>query len=103
VNSNVSKYDANITVYEIRSNPSKFLGKKVVISGVYMGWKGDESPPVTRSDWVIDDGTGKIYVTGVIPNLNPITSIGTKVVVEGYVKIKNGQPYIEATNVTVKY
>jgi hypothetical protein len=105
VNSNVSsnvskvKHDTNVTIYQIRSNPSEFLGKKVVIRGVYMGWRGEESPPVTRSDWVIDDGTGKIYVTGIIPNLDPVKDIGKNITVVGYVRIVDGKPYIEAISV----
>ncbi|WP_457548551.1 hypothetical protein [Archaeoglobus sp.] len=103
VNVSNTKRNASVTIQQIKSNPNEFLGKKVVVRGIYMGWKSNEPPPVTKSDWVIDDGTGRIYVTGIVPNLNPITSIGTKVIVEGYVKIKNGQPYIEATDVVVKY
>ena len=93
------KHDTNVTISKIRSNPSEFLGKKVVIRGVYMGWRGDESPPVTRSDWVIDDGTGKIYVTGIIPNLDPVKDIGKNITVVGYVRVIDGKPYIEAINI----
>ncbi len=97
-NNSVNNVTANgVTISQIKSDPSKFVGRRVVIHGIYMGWKGDGPPPVTRSDWVIDDGTGRIYVTGIFPNLNPIKDIGKNITVVGYVKVINEKPYIEAT------
>lgn len=86
-----------ITIAEIKANPSKFFGKKVMISGIYMGWKSKESPPVTRSDWVIDDGSGRIYVTKCFPGFDPVKDAGKKnVTVVGYVRMVKGKVYLEA-------
>jgi hypothetical protein len=63
-------------VATILSQPDSYLGQQVEIVGYFRGWnllkevKG--SSPVTRSDWVIADQSGAIYVTGIIPpNLDP--------------------------------
>ena len=41
-------------------------GREVTIVGYYRGWdllgETDQSPPVTRSDWVIKDQSGALYV-----------------------------------------
>jgi len=54
-------------------NKEMYLGEKINIKGTFEGWDGKyEPPPVTRSDWVIADSTGGIYVYGPFPaNLNP--------------------------------
>jgi len=100
-NNELPNVTSSITIADIRENPNSFLGKKVVISGVYMGWKSDEPPPVTRSDWVVDDGTGRIYVTGKLPGLDPVKDVGRNVTIVGYVKIANGKPYIEAVEIII--
>ncbi|OYT44920.1 hypothetical protein B6U84_03185 [Candidatus Bathyarchaeota archaeon ex4484_40] len=59
-------------IKDILSNPKIWINKTVFISGVYYGWKSPKGisgpnytgPPETRSDWIISDGTGWIYVTG---------------------------------------
>jgi hypothetical protein len=41
-------------------------GREVTITGYYRGWdllgETGQAPPVTRSDWVIKDNSGAIYV-----------------------------------------
>lgn len=70
----------------------------VTVSGEYRGWEaGYGSPPVTRSDWIVRDETGGIYVTGkVSPGLDPVEDRGKEITVCGVVKVKDGQTYIEA-------
>jgi hypothetical protein len=50
----------------ILSNPEDFAGKVVEIVGYYRGWflldETNSAPPMTRSDWVIADLSGAIYV-----------------------------------------
>lgn len=92
----------NVTIAEIKANPSEFVGKKVTINGTYMGWQSKESPPVTRSDWVVDDGTGRIYVTGCNPGLDPVKDVGKNVTVVGYVRLAGERPYIEAVKCEVR-
>jgi hypothetical protein len=90
-----------ITVGDIVSAPAKNEGKSVTVSGEYRGWEaGHGSPPVTRSDWVLKDATGAIYVTGRAPSgFNPAGDVGKKVTVTGVVRVKNSQAYIEAESI----
>ena len=87
-----------ISIADITSNPAEYEGETVTLSGEYRGWEGGHgSPPVTRSDWVLKDETGSIYVTGkVSPGLDPVEDIGKKITVCGIVRLKDNQAYIEA-------
>ena len=53
-------------VKDIVADPKAMEGRPVTLVGYYRGWDlmGDvgAGPPVTRSDWVIRDGSGAIYV-----------------------------------------
>ena len=80
----------------INENPSAYVGKTVTVVGQYRGYEpGHGAPPVTRSDWVIQDSTGSIYVTGNTMGLRYPWDIGRWVRVTGIVRVKNGQPYIQ--------
>jgi len=87
-----------VSIADITSNPTEYEGKTVTISGEYRGWEpGHGSPPVTRSDCVLKDETGAIYVTGkVSPGLDPVDDRGKKITVHGIVRVKGSQAYIEA-------
>ena len=87
-----------ISIADIISNPAEYEGKTVTLSGEYRGWEpGYGSPPVTRSDWIIKDKTGGIYVTAKIsPGLDPVKDRGKEITVQGMVRVKDGQAYIEA-------
>ncbi len=81
----------------IKQNPAAYEGHTVLMKGQYRGWEvGHGSPPVTRSDWIIQDNSGSIYVTGELPGLKPYEDIGKPIQVEGVVRLKDGLPYIEA-------
>jgi hypothetical protein len=58
-------------VGDIRTSPEIYDGKSVEIVGYYHGWdvlhETQQAPPVLRSDWVIADSGGAIYVTGRAP------------------------------------
>ena len=80
----------------IKQNPTAYQGQTVKVSGAYRGWEsGHGPPPVTRSDWVLLDTTGSMYVTGGSLTLRYPADIGTPVEVTGIVSIKDGVPYIE--------
>ncbi len=87
-----------ISIASILSNPTEYEGKTVTLSGEYRGWEsGYGSPPVTRSDWVLKDDTGAIYITGkASPGLDPVEDRGQEITVYGVVKVKDNQAYIEA-------
>ncbi len=73
----VSHQEFEATIYETRDtvviqtilqHPGEFLGKEIGLSGICRGWKGGYGPPpVSRSDWILEDSTGFIYVTGGFP------------------------------------
>lgn len=94
-----------ITIAQIIQETSKFEGKVVGISGQYMGWHSENGygPPVTRSDWVIKDSTGEIYVTGQNPGLDPVADVGCPIVVKGTVRVTDKDiPYIEVAGVDIE-
>jgi hypothetical protein len=96
---------AEVTIAAIIDTPSEFEGEVVIVSGEYRGWQAENGyePPVTRSDWVIKDDTGWIYVTGKASQLDPVADIGTPTVVQGKVRVtEKGIPYLEAESVNVK-
>jgi len=83
-------------IIAITQNPTLYEGVSVTISGSYLGWEsGHGSPPVTRSDWVLQDDSGAIYVSGSSQGLTYPMDTGRSVVVIGVVRLNNGQPYIE--------
>ena len=55
------------TVGSIIAEPFAFEGQEITIVGYYRGWdllhETNTAPPVTRSDWVIKDATGAIYIS----------------------------------------
>jgi hypothetical protein len=92
------------TIGDIRANPGAYEGKVVAIEGKYQGWKaGFGSPPVTRSDWLVQDATGWLYVTGKPAGLDPLGDVGRPIKVIGLVSItKDGEPYLYAHEVEIK-
>jgi hypothetical protein len=91
----------------ILSNPNDFVGQEVTIIGYYRGWdllgEAGTGPVVTRSDWVITDLSGAVYVEarngldgalGLDPSSRDDTTKILRLV--GVVRINDrGQPYIE--------
>ena len=58
----------SIDIRTVLQHPAEFRGKEIGLSGTSRGWKGGYGPPpVSRSDWVLEDLTGFIYVTGGFP------------------------------------
>jgi hypothetical protein len=91
----------------VTAEPFAFEGKNITVIGYYRGWdllhEADMGPPVTRSDWVIKDSTGAIYISanseakvpdGLSPDSLQDTAIILKVM--GIVRVTDGQVYIEA-------
>lgn len=95
----------------IIAEPSTFEGQEVTIVGYYRGWdllnEANVSPPVTRSDWVIKDATGAIYVSALseatLPNglhHESLENTTTILRVSGTVNVtQNGQAYIQAKSI----
>lgn len=95
-------------------------GKQVTLVGYYRGWDllGEigQAPPVTRSDWVIKDNSGAIYVQAnnvEIEGKEQLSSpdelsphnkeaVNHILRVTGVVRLTSGkQPYIEPTRIQV--
>lgn len=92
----VSPAPVVVTVGAIKQNPGTYEGQNVRISGTYRGWSaGYGKAPVGRSDFVIEDATGFVYVTGSSMGLRYPEDVGKSIVVNGIVRVKNGVAYIE--------
>ena len=89
---------------KIGASPAGYAGKEVQVIGQFHGWdllkEIQAGPPVTRSDWVIADRGGALYVTGLIPaGLDPASpsDVGTILLVSGTVRSNPaGAAYLEA-------
>jgi hypothetical protein len=94
----------NLRIRDIIQNPERWAGEEVFLVGRNEGWTPDPNcpacaggPPVTRSDWVLRDDTGCIYVTGAWA---PAGTRGQKVSVDGTLRRqREGRIYIEAKQV----
>ena len=93
------------TIAQITSKPENFLDKAVIIRGKSLLWKGlDYAPPVSKSDWVLDDGTGRIYVAAYSPYQCKGTAPpeGVEVAVIGIVKMSwTKHPYIVPVEIKI--
>lgn len=93
-----------ISLETVFKNPQAFAEKEIVLEGFFRGWSGRcaDSTPITRSDWILEDQTGCIYVTGRIPaGVSTIRPQGERLILSGRVKIgRDGKPVLEV--ITVK-
>ena len=93
------------TIGEIRTAPALYEGQTVTIEGVYQGWQGGYgSPPVTRSDWLVEDASGWLYVTGKpAGSLDPLVDVGRGLKVTGQVELtEEGEPYLVSEEVEIE-
>ena len=97
------------SIKAIQAEPDQYAGSEVTIVGTYRGWnllgEAEGVSPVTRSDWVVKDDSGAIYVEANdqnISSLSPSEDTEAMVKVSGFVRLTAGnQPYIEPTSVEV--
>ena len=95
----------------VLAEPFAFEGRDITVVGYYRGWdllqEANTGPPVTRSDWVIKDLTGAIYISAnseakVPEGLRPDSLQDTGIIlkVKGIVRVtEEGQAYIEAKSI----
>lgn len=89
-----------VRIRDLFASPNRWIGQVVTLEGRNEGWNPYPNcpmcavgPPVTRSDWVLRDDTGCIYVTKVYM---PAHTRGQTVLIEGIVRRSSkGQIYIE--------
>lgn len=102
-NSWATNLATEVNITDIKTNPQVYQKERVIVSGEYQGWSSAYgSPPVTRSDWVITDETGWIYVTGRSSGLDPAEDIGKEISVVGKVCKDNGQVYLKAEMIIIR-
>ena len=84
----------------ILAESARFKSVTVTVTGVFQGWRGPcpGGPPVSRSDWMIADASGCLYVHGPLPpGLDPAKPAREKISVTGVVRLKKGRPYIDSS------
>jgi hypothetical protein len=94
-----------IPLKTILNNPASFQHRKVMVAGVFCGWqgKGAKNPGITRSDWVVEDASGAMYVAGAPPSgLDPVKDLGRPVTLWGTLNITGkGIPYLTPDKVDI--
>ena len=99
-------------VADLVASPQVDAGEDVTIVGVYQGWDWQgqvgTGPPVTRSDWVIADASGAIYVAALGDELGALEpELGNRarviyLMLKGVVRISQaGRLYIEPLEIRV--
>lgn len=95
----------------VLESPQEFQGQEVTVVGYYRGWdllgEADAPPPVTRSDWVIADATGAVYVSAASATPADLPfgpgsghDLWRVLRLSGVVRLTaEGQPYLEADRV----
>lgn len=98
-----------LTVDAVAKEPANWAGKKVKVTGNFSGWQGKCTgrPPVSRSDWMIENDTACLYVNGRLPpelsSIPPAKGIGKPIVVIGEVVIDGfGKAYIQSERISVR-
>jgi len=97
-------------IASIIATPYSFEGEQMTVVGYYRGWdildEAKTGPPVTRSDWVIKDASGAIYVSALLEakpsGLDPSShnDVDTVLKLTGIVRVTaKGQPYLEAKSI----
>lgn len=88
-------------IKELLENPTKYSSSEVLLDGFFKGWKGtcSSSFMLTRSDWILEDETGCIYVTGTLPiGFSPMQPHNESVTVTGHIIVdKKGRLSIKIT------
>jgi len=105
VDQNVVYVDKVIEIAEIFKDMTVYLDEPVIVEGVFMGWNGSCSSSIikTRSDWIVEDQSGCIYVTGMIPTfLNPSAPKRENIRVEGKLTSLKNKPLLVAERVERK-
>lgn len=98
-------HSGHTVISDILTAPKGVDKKKVTIEGIFQGWKGKcpESVMLSRSDWILKDQTGCIYVNGyLLTGLSPMDKKkGPLVSVQATVAVQKDKPYLKAQSVKV--
>jgi hypothetical protein len=89
---------------EILSNPAAYSGRLLFVTGKYAGKERADGgaalsggPPHSPEDWILDDGTGAIYVIyDPASDLKPPTAMGQEIAIWALVRLTtDSRPYLE--------
>lgn len=87
------------SIQTIVENSTDYSGEVITLHGIFKGWKGNcrSVPPVSRSDWMIQDATGCMYINGPLPDGRKASDPDNQpVTVRGTVRVnRDGIPYLE--------
>ena len=93
-------------ICEIWKDVQQYENEVITVCGQYRGWQGEglKNPLITRSDWVVKDSTGAIYVTGRAQAASgKKVGLGTEIIVRGQILLsKDKAPYIKAKEIMLK-
>jgi len=98
VTPNASLPEQAISPGLILEKPASFESVTVTVKGVFHGWRGPcrNGPPVSRSDWMIADSSGCLYIHGPVPpGPDPAKPSGENISISGVVRLRKGQSYLE--------
>ena len=107
LNINYEVWCSTTLIGDIVENPYSYVDREVILLGYYRGWdllgEVNYSPPVTRSDIVIADATGAIYINAhTVSNIEGLQSpygvgdLETLIYLRGFVRISQaGKPYVD--------
>lgn len=87
-----------VTIRQVLENAGRMSDRQVELTGAFRGWKGcPASAMITRSDWVLEDGSGCIYVSGAMPEgVSPEKAQGERIRLKGRVLVDaKGKPTIK--------
>ncbi|MDY7031721.1 MAG: hypothetical protein SVY10_07415 [Thermodesulfobacteriota bacterium] len=94
-----------VSIGELRNDVEKYKGRMIIVRGEYCGWHGEglKNPFITRSDWVMKDATGGIYVSGRMPvEMRKGVNKGINIEVKGrFLLSRDNVPYIKAIEITL--
>lgn len=101
--------EAMPAVGALATSPAPWVGRTVTVGGRFAGWQGacKGSPPVARSDWMIEADGACLFVNGRLPPelsaAPPARGIGRDLAVTGVVaRDRNGRAYLERAAVTLR-
>jgi hypothetical protein len=94
-----------IDLVEILSKADAYNTKTVKVGGLFKGWQGKcaSSFSITRSDWILGDGSDCIYVSGLLPSgLSTVRPGNERVEVTGKVTVAaDGKVHLKALEIKV--
>ena len=88
-----------IDLRKLLANPAPYLDKPLQLQGRFAGWNGScpGSPPVSRSDWMLEQDGACLYVNGPLPTgVQPANPSPALLLLQGTLKqTRDGRLFLE--------